>query len=161
MLGGNTALSVCLSRGMEIRDLGQRNGGFWGAELRPGSAPCASPPWGRLFGLDARSTLGHPHCCVQRFAGERGLTLPEWEWISPNFRWLQETGTALHRLFMSNRSRHLQSTSSGQVRLPELRLFPTRYMKAQSQAPMPERPSFGEGYLRLCTYEVCGAVAAV
>lgn len=28
MLGGDTALCIHLSEGMEIRDLGQRNGGF-------------------------------------------------------------------------------------------------------------------------------------
>lgn len=82
----------------------------------------------------------------------------------PNFRRLQETGTAeraLHDLFVPNRSRHLQSTTSGQFRQPELRLFPTRHMKAQSQAPMPERLNFGEGYLRLCKYKVCRVVIAV
>lgn len=116
MLGGDTALCIHLSGGMEIRDLGRRNGGIFG-EL---SFTLALPlvflhPWGCVSGLDAFSTLGHPHCSVRRFAGEWGLSLPEREWILPNFRWLQETGTAeraLHSLFMANRrSGHLQSPS--------------------------------------------------
>lgn len=43
---------------------GQRNGGFWRAELHPGSAPCASPPWGHLSVLDAwSSSLLCPEAC--------------------------------------------------------------------------------------------------